>query len=87
MKDREKTDIWDKRSKNEGNRNYVLGAKSMGNPWNNTNNPNWNNQMFANPYRISMLNDPQRVEENHRVEDNNGNKVKMKDDYFPINPS
>ena len=46
------------RSKNESDRNYVIGAQSMGNPWNNTN-PNWNNQMFKQPYNATMLNDPQ----------------------------
>lgn len=74
--------IWDKSSKNESDRNYVVGAQTMGNPWNNTKNPNWNNQMFKQPYNAAMLNDPQRVEENHRTEDNNGNKKLMKDERY-----
>jgi len=84
-KDRDKGEQWDERSKNESERNYVLGGKSMGNPWNNTNNPNWRNEMLNNGYRKSMLNDPQRVEERNSVEDNNGNKIVMGD--YPINPS
>lgn len=84
-KDKDKNKQWDKRSKNESERNYVLGGKGMGNPWNNTNNPNWSNEMLDNGYRKSMLNDPQRVEERNRVDDNNGNKIVMGD--FPINPS
>jgi hypothetical protein len=84
MPDKNKTDQWDKTSRNESKRNYVLG-EHMSNPWNNTNNPNWRNEMLDTGYRFSMLNDPQRVEPNNRVEDNNSNK-ELLDDY-PINPS
>ena len=79
-----KNDMWDIRSKSNSDKNYTL-AGSMGNPMNNTDNPNWRNQMMETGYRQSMLNDPQRVEEKHRVEDNNGNKEVMKD--YPVNPS
>ncbi len=73
------SDLWDKRSRSLDNQNYLLGNKTMGNPWNNTNNPNWQNQMFDSGYRPSMLNDPQRVEEKNRVEDNNSNIDLLKD--------
>ena len=72
---------WDQSSFNHSDKNYVPGYR-MGNPWNNTKNPNWNNQMFKQPYNAAMLNDPQRVEENHRIEDNNGNKKLMKDQQY-----
>lgn len=85
MTDKNNNNQWDARSRNESNKNFVLGAH-YGNPWNNTNNPNWLNSMVENPsYRKSMLNDPQRVEKRNLVEDNNGNKKVMKD--YPINPS
>lgn len=70
---------WDKRSRSMSDKNYLIGNKTMGNPWNNTDNPNWQNQMFSSGYRPSMLNDPQRVEERNRVEDNNSNKDLLKD--------
>ena len=73
MTDKEKKDQWDAKSRNESDQNFVLG-EHYGNPWNNTNNPNWLNSMVNNPYRKSMLNDPQRVEKKNLVEDNNGNK-------------
>lgn len=85
MSDKKRDGSWDKKSRNESNRNYVLGGRGMGNPLNNTNNPNWRNQMVNTGYRNSMLNDPQRVEESNLVDDNNGNKEKLKD--YPINPS
>ncbi len=69
---------WDKKSRNMSDKNYLIGNKTMGNYWNNTNNPNWQNQIFDFGYRSSMLNDPQRVEEKNRVEDNNSNKDLLK---------
>lgn len=75
----ENKNIWDKGSQNESDRNFVLGNKAYGNPWNNVNNPNWRNQMFETGYKPSMLNDPQRVEKQNQVEDNNGNKTQLKD--------
>jgi hypothetical protein len=83
-RDRNGFEVWDKRSKEESQKNYVLGGH-MGNPWNNAANPNWRNQVLQTGYRDSMLNDPQRVEAKNRTEDNNGNKEVMKD--YPINPS
>ena len=85
MPDKKKTDQLDKKAKNESNRNYVLGGKGMGNPFNNTENPNWRNEMLDTDYNNNMLNDPQRVERNNRIEDNNSNKELLKD--YPINPS
>lgn len=79
--EKHKKDVWDKRSPDESRKNYELG-KSFGNPWNNTQNPNWATQMFDRPYNSVMLNDPQRIEENHRIEDNNGNKKVMKDKKY-----
>ena len=84
MSDNDKTNEWDEKSKNESQINFVL-ASHMGNPNNNTNNPNWRNQMLKTGYRSSMLNDPQRVESRNAVEDNNSNKKLLKD--YPINPS
>lgn len=85
MSDKKRDGSWDKKSRNESNRNYVLGGRGMGNPSNNTDNPNWRNQMTNTGYRNSMLNDPQRVEESNVVDDNNGNKETLKE--YPINPS
>lgn len=84
MPDKKKTDQWDKKSKNESNKNYVLG-EHFGNPFNNTDNPNWRNEMLETGYTNSMLNDPLRVQEKNRIEDNNSNKELLKD--YPINPS
>lgn len=84
MPDKKETGQWDKKSKNESNRNYVLG-EHMGNPLNNTDNPNWRNEKLVTGYNNSMLNDPQRIEEKNRVEDNNSNKKLLKD--YPMNPS
>ena len=84
MPDKKKTDQWDKKSRNESNRNYVIG-EHYGNSSNNTDNPNWRNEMLETGYNNSMLNDPLRVEEKNRVEDNNSNKELLKD--YPINPS
>jgi hypothetical protein len=83
-RDRNGHEVWDKRSLEESQKNYVLGAH-YGNPFNNAANPNWRNQVLQTGYRDSMLNDPQRVELKNRTEDNNGNKKVMKD--YPINPS
>lgn len=64
---------WDQSSFNHSDKNYVPGHR-MGNPWNNTNNPNWRNQVMEDGFRSEMLNDPQRVEDKHSTEDNNSNK-------------
>ncbi|TJX13501.1 hypothetical protein E9840_09085 [Tissierella creatinini] len=71
-------DLWNTKSSNISYKNYLIGNKTMGNYWNNTNNPNWQKQMFDSGYRPSMLNDPQRVEEKNRIEDNNSNKDLLK---------
>ena len=84
MPDKKKTDQWDKISKDESNRNYVLG-EHMGNPFNNAENPNWRNQMLEVGYKPSMLDDPQRIQASNKVEDNNSNEELLKD--YPINPS
>ena len=84
MTDKDRDNQWDAKSRNESEKNFTPFAH-YGNPWNNANNPNWLNSMVNNPYRKSMLNDPQRVEKSNLVEDNNGNKKVMKD--YPINPS
>lgn len=75
MKDdnRQKGDVWDRKSREQSEKNYVLGG-SMTNSWNNTKNPNWRNDIMKTGFRSEKLNDPQRVHEKNRVEDNNYNK-------------
>lgn len=73
-----KSQRWDASSRNESDKNYVPGAQSMGNPWNNANNPNWRNNKLEGDYNPSMLNDPQRIQKQNITEDNNGNKKKIK---------
>lgn len=84
MPDKKNNNQWDKKSKNESDRNYILGER-MGNPWNNTNNPNWRNEKLDIGYKSSMLNDPQRIQVGNKLEDNNSNEELLKD--YPINPS
>lgn len=79
--DENKKKHWDKRSKDQSDKNFVLGGQAYGNPWNNTDNPNWANKSYSDPYAYK-LNDPQRVEDANRLEDNNGNKRLMKDEKY-----
>jgi len=69
----DKDHLWDESSKNHSDKNFVPGH-GYGNPWNNVNNPNWRNTILEDGYRSEMLNDPQRVEKQNVVEDNNSNK-------------
>lgn len=77
--DAQKEEQWDKRSRGLSDRNFILGNKTYGNPFNNTDNPNWQNQMFEVGVRPSKLNDPQRIQKQNRVEDNNSNINLLKD--------
>lgn len=70
---RQESELWDKRSREESEKNYTLGL-GMTNPWNNTKNPNWRNNIMKDGFRHEKLNDPQRIHEKNRVEDNNYNK-------------
>ena len=66
-------EMWDKSSREESEKNYVLG-NTMSNPWNNTKNPNWRNYILRDGFRSEKINDPQRVEERNSVQDTNYNK-------------
>ncbi len=72
-------DQWDKRSRSPSEKNYLIGNKTMGNPWNNVDNPNWQNQMFSTGHGQSKLKDPQRLEADNKIEDNNSNRDLLKD--------
>lgn len=76
---RKDDDQWDKSSREQSEKNYVLGG-SMSNPWNNAKNPNWRNYILKTGFRSEMLNDPQRVEKQNQVEDSNYNKELLDED-------
>lgn len=70
---RQEGEIWDKSSREESEKNYVLGG-TMSNSWNNAKNPNWRNYIMKDGFRREKINDPQRINEKNRVEDSNYNK-------------
>ena len=70
---RQAEELWDRSSREESEKNYVLGG-TMANPWNNAKNPNWRNYIIKDGFRREKINDPQRVNEKNLVEDSNYNK-------------
>lgn len=64
---------WDESSREQSEKNYILGG-SMSNSWNNAKNPNWRNYILKTGFRHEKLNDPQRINKQNQVEDNNYNK-------------
>ena len=72
-RDRKEGEIWDASSREQSEKNYILGG-TMTNSWNNSKNPNWRNYIMKDGFRSEKLNDPQRVNSQNRVEDNNYNK-------------
>lgn len=70
---RNNDEVWDKSSREQSEKNYILGG-TMSNPWNNLKNPNWRNYILKDGYRHEMLNDPQRVHQKNQIDDSNYNK-------------
>lgn len=70
---RQEGQVWDRSSREQSEKNYIIGS-SMSNSWNNTKNPNWRNYIMRDGFRSEKLNDPQRIHQKNQVEDTNYNK-------------